>query len=244
MTLQRAGDGNRIVVGVDGCKGGWIAALLDLAEHDMEFRTFGAFPDLLAAFPKPTIIGVDVPIGLATGVPRACDISARKLLGFPKSAAVFPSPDRRILNCLPYDEANARSKSLTGKGISRQTFGIMPKIAEVDAAMTPDLQRRVIEVHPEVGFRALNNGQAMTWSKKKIAGFAARRVLLLGEFPWLTLPPTGPEVKAMAGGVPADDVLDAIVAAWSAARFARGTSVSLPARPELDSRGLGMAITY
>ena len=120
----------------------------------------------------------------------------------------------------------------------------MPKIAEVDAAMTPELQRWVVEVHPEVSFWALNQGQAMTCSKKRTAGFGERRALLLDEFPWLGLPPTRPAMKAMAGGVPADDVLDSVVAAWSAARFASGTAVSLPPNFERDGRGLVMAITY
>ncbi|MBA2246507.1 MAG: DUF429 domain-containing protein, partial [Chloroflexia bacterium] len=154
MTPERTSRGSDVVVGVDGCRGGWIAAVLHPAKQHIAFQTFGAFPDLLAAFPAPVVIGVDVPIGLATGASRACDIAARKLLGFPRSTSVFSAPDRRIIECLTYDEANARSKALTGKGISRQTFGIRPKIAEFDAAMTPELQKRVIEVHPEVSFWA------------------------------------------------------------------------------------------
>ena len=96
----------------------------------------------------------------------------------------------------------------------------MPKIAEVDAAMTPDLQKRVIEVQPEVSFQALADGKAMTWSKQKLAGFAERHTLLTAELPWFALPPTRPGLKAMAGCVPAGDVLDAHVAARSAARIA------------------------
>ena len=244
MTPRGMSDGIEVVVGVDGCKGGWIAAMFHLAEHHMEFQTFATFADLVTAFPDPAIIGIDVPIGLGTGASRACDRAARKLLGFPRSTSVFSAPDRRIIGCVTYDEANARSKSLTGKGISRQTFGIMPKIAEVDAAMTPELQVRVAEVHPEVSFWALNQGQPMTWSKKKSAGFAERRALLAAAFPQLSLPPTRPKLKKMVDGVPADDVLDAIVAAWSAARFASGTSVALPAYAERDARGLAMAISY
>lgn len=242
MTAQRTADD--IVVGVDGCRGGWIAAELRPPDHPITFRTLCTFRDLLDAYPEPTVIGVDVPIGLATGNGRACDRLARKRLGFPRSSSVFSAPDRRILGCTTYDVANATSKRLTTRGISRQTFGIMPKIAEVDAAMTSRLQQRVIEVHPEVSFRALNHGQAMTHSKKQTAGFMERRALLAAAFPHTPLPASRPELKAMAGGVPADDVVDAIVAAWSAARFAKGISVSLPDRPEIDSRGLAMIVRY
>lgn len=242
MTAQRTA--GHIVVGVDGCKGGWVAAELRLPDHPITFRTFCTFRDLLDAYLEPTVIGVDVPIGLATGNGRACDSLARKLLGFPRSSSVFSAPDRRILGRATYDEANATSKHLTTRGISRQTFGIMKKIAEVDAVMTPSLQARVFEVHPEVSFRALNNEQAMACSKKRTAGFEERRSLLAAAFPHALLPARRPQLKALASGVPADDALDALVAAWSAARFAKGTSVSLPASPETDSHGLAMTITY
>lgn len=232
------------VVGVDGRKGGWIAAELEKQRHLIAFRTFCTFRDLLDAYPEPAVIGVDIPIGLATGEPRACDGLARKLLRFPRSSSVFSAPDRRILGCPTYDDANAMSKSLTRKGISRQTFGIMAKIAQVDAGMTSALQGRVIEVHPEVSFWAINHEQPISHSKKRVAGFEERRSTLLTELPYISLPATRPVLKAMAVGVPAEDALDAIAAAWSASRFAKGKSISLPASPEIDSRGLAMAIWY
>lgn len=242
MTPLRTTDD--MVVGVDGCRGGGIAA--ELHEHDgrIAFRTFSTFADLLGAYPESTIIGVDVPIGLSTDGGRTCDGLARKLLGFPRSSSVFSAPDRRILGCATYDEANAMSKKLTAKGISRQTFGIMAKIAQVDAGMTSALQGRVIEVHPEVSFWAINHEQPMSHSKKRVAGFEERRSTLLTELPYISLPATRPVLKAMAVGVPAEDALDAIAAAWSASRFAKGKSISLPASPEIDSRGLAMAIWY
>jgi len=239
-TVEEAG----FVVGVDGCKRGWIAAELEKQRHLIAFRTFSTFADLLGAYPESTIIGVDVPIGLFTDGGRICDGLARKRLGFPRSSSVFSAPDRRILGCATYDEANAMSKKLTAKGISRQTFGIMAKIAEVDAAMTSALQGRVIEVHPEVSFWAINHEQPMSHSKKRVAGFEERRSTLLTEFPHISLPATRPVLKAMACGVPADDALDAVIAAWSAHRFAKGISISLPDSPEIDSRDLAMAITY
>lgn len=109
MTTERISDGIDLVVGVEGCKEGWIAAALHPAEHHIAFRAFVAFADLVAAFPEQAILGVEVPIGLATVSPQACDIAARKRLGFQRFAAVFPSPNRRILDCLTYDGAKGRS---------------------------------------------------------------------------------------------------------------------------------------
>ena len=40
----------------------------------------------------------------------------------------------------------------------------------------------------------------------------------------------------------ADDVLDAVAAAWTALRVWYGTGVRMPERPALDARGLAMEI--
>ena len=41
-----------------------------------------------------------------------------------------------------------------------------------------------------------------------------------------------------------DDVLDAIVAAWTASRVVTGIAVRLPIDPERDESGLRMEIVY
>jgi predicted RNase H-like nuclease len=53
-----------------------------------------------------------------------------------------------------------------------------------------------------------------------------------------------PDVLEAVGMVPADDVLDAAAAAWSAQRIARGEAKSLPSPPEEDERGREIAIWY
>lgn len=234
-----------VVVGVDGCRGGWIAAELHRSDHRLALRTFTTFADLPLHYPEPVVIGIDVPIGLKEYGSRDCDLAARKLLGVPKGSSVFPAPIRGILGCATWMEANERSKALHGKGISQQTVGILPKITEVDAVMCADrsLQERVIEVHPEVSFREIAGGEAVRSSKKRLKGFEERRTLLLAALPGISIPATRPEVKALAGA-PADDVLDAIAAAWTACRFATKRSVSIPDTARIDTQGLPMAITY
>ena len=49
--------------------------------------------------------------------------------------------------------------------MTRQAFNILPNIREADRLITPKLQERVYEVHPEVVFKALA-GRAMGWNKK------------------------------------------------------------------------------
>ncbi|HEU0114068.1 MAG TPA: DUF429 domain-containing protein, partial [Thermomicrobiales bacterium] len=164
-------------VGVDGCRGGWLAVVLDPIAGTLTPRVHPDFASVLAARPAPATIAIDMPIGLSVGVPRGCDVEARRLLG-PRRSSVFPAPDRRLLGARDYREALARARALTGTGISRQAFNIVAKAAEVDRAMTPALQQRAIEVHPEVSFWAMNGGVPMAHPKRRPEGFAERRSVL------------------------------------------------------------------
>lgn len=239
-----SGDEGRLmrVVGVDGCPGGWLAVVYDTDASLLTPHIHASFADLIAAYPDAASIGVDIPIGLSEGAPRQCDIEARRLLGVRRSS-VFPAPDPRVLDATTYAEALAQSRSLTDKGISRQGFGIYGKVAQVNQVMTPELQRRVFEVHPEVSFWALAGGRPMEYSKKTTLGFEERLTLLVAEFPDTTLP-SRPKARRLARPASADDVLDAIVASWTARRHAEGTSGQIPAEPPLDGRGLRMEIVY
>lgn len=74
---------------------------------------------------------------------------------------------------------------------------------------------RVFEVHPEVSFRELLGRTPAP--KSTAVGLAERR---------LALAKAGIDLPDLP--YPADDVLDAAVAAWSAARFASGAALPLP----------------
>ena len=228
------------VVGVDGCPGGWVTVAWDTERRTLTPSVHSSFAEMLAANEGAERIGVDIPIGLAVGVPRGADVAARRLLG-PRRSSVFPAPDPRLLGAATYAEAAALSRSLTGKGVTVQAFGIFPKVAEVNRAMPPALQTRVFEVHPEVSFRALA-GRPMAHAKKRPEGYEERCELLsaaLGIAIW-----SRAEARAVARPAGADDVLDAVVAAWSAHRDTIGQAERLPETPEVDGRGLRMEIIF
>lgn len=229
-----------LTVGVDGCPGGWVAVTWDSEAGSLAVRVHRSFAELLAAYEGAAAIGVDIPIGLAEGAPRGADRAARRVLG-PRASSVFPAPDPRLLEQMPYADALARSRQLLGKGISRQAHAIYPKVAEVNALMTPELQRRVVEVHPEVSFATLNGGPMMT-SKRTPEGYEERRALLaagLGLGIW-----DRATARGIARPAGADDVLDATVAAWSARRLALGVAGRLPEPAEVDARGIRMEIVF
>ncbi|MBW3631957.1 MAG: DUF429 domain-containing protein [Chloroflexi bacterium] len=88
------------VVGVDGCREGWVAVTWDTEartpQEALSARVHTSFMDLLDACQEAMAIGVDIPIGLSESEPRQCDIAARKVLG-PRRSSVFPAPDPRVV---------------------------------------------------------------------------------------------------------------------------------------------------
>jgi predicted RNase H-like nuclease len=229
------------VVGVDGCRGGWVAAAVDLATGSWDTRVHRHFGEVLAASTDAAAIAVDMPIGLASDGPRRCEELARRRLGVRRSS-VFTPPTRRLLELIAdesdYATANRLSWDRLGRGISVQAFNIFRKIREVDEVMTPELQARVREVHPELSFCQMRGGLACHHGKMRRDGMEERLAALHATCGWWRDPfPSHPPVGA---GI--DDVLDALAAAWTAARIARGEAETIPPEPELDGRGLRMEI--
>jgi predicted RNase H-like nuclease len=203
-----------LVAGVDGCRKGWIAIVLEDG-HFARAELARTFADLLPRLADAEVIAVDIPIGLPDGSERrAADVEAKKRLG-QLGPAVFATPSRVVLEAPSYSEANALSKELFGRGISCQSYALRKKILEVDACAAND--DRIYEVHPEVCFAEMN-GEPLTHSKKSWHGQSTRLRLLANA--GITIP----DDLGDEGTIPPDDIIDAAAAAWSAHRIAAGTS--------------------
>lgn len=109
--------------------------------------------------------------------------------------------------------------------------------------MMPALQERVVEVHPELSFWALANGQPMEHPKRTPQGFEERRALLADALVQVSVP-AREQARRLVRPAAADDVLDALVAAWTARRYSEGRSGRLPALPETDANGLRVEMIY
>jgi predicted RNase H-like nuclease len=232
-------DGGGLYVGVDGCKAGWLCFMVDLHNYETQFRILPHFADVLFDFKCADVVAVDIPIGLSECGARACDIEARKQLGKPRSNSVFPTPIRPILSATTYEKACQKSLKTGGKKISKQAFGILSKVREVDRVTSPGLQNWVYEVHPELCFCALNGGKAMRFGKLSASGRAERMKLLSKAYPQIRTHLDQLE-RRLAGP---DDLLDAAVAAWTAVRIGQKQAVHLPEKPEFDGTGLRMEIS-
>jgi predicted RNase H-like nuclease len=236
------------LVGVDGCRGGWYAVKQDGRTGTIRAGVWRKFEELLSWAPAPAIIAVDMPIGLASTGKRGCDVAARALLNWPRSASVFHTPVRQTLGSTSHMEACDRHRAATTQGISRQAFNILPKIEEVDELLRRPSSNaaRVFEVHPELTFMQLQIDQGgppggVMERKGKQGGYRVRKALLATVF--------GPDLDAalvarIPGEAGLDDILDAFAALWSARRIADGTACKVPDREAIDVVGLPMAIRY
>ncbi len=217
------------VIGVDGCPGGWVAVALRSGSFESALAA-DQFSEILSHYQAATAVGVDIPIGAERGRFRRVDAAAKKLLG-PRSSTLFEVPPAEVLACSDFPSALALCRELTGKGFSKQSHGLRKRMLEVGAIAKRD--RRIIEVHPELSFRAMAGGGPL--AKKKSWNGVCDRRSLLGE--------AGIRVPAQLGATGeragADDVLDAAAAAWTAHRFALGRAESLrPVVRDLDGRSI------
>ncbi len=224
-----------VVGGVDGAKGQWLLSLVELGPGGGSARAVTLllpnFTEVVEAVNQREVsmVGVDMPIGLPDVAPRASDALARERLGARRST-LFATPPARVVHIDNYTEANAAHRELTGKGLSKQAFNLFGAIRQVRAAIQPD-DPRFHEAHPDTSFATIAHRPLAP--KKSAAGVGERIGVLQA---WQ---PNVVDLLASApGGVGVDDILDSLVAAWSASRHLAGAAEVL-GRGQ-DTRGYGL----
>ncbi|MET2832330.1 DUF429 domain-containing protein [Mesorhizobium shangrilense] len=250
---------NRVLVGVDGCKAGWIAVIGNPDAAPVA-KVVASFAVLLAALPADAVVAVDMPIGLpefSQRGGRGPEALVRPLLGqrqssvfsIPSRAAVYADTDEFTTIEAWYSAHRrasdvAKTTSDPPRGVSIQAFGIFSKIREIDALLIarPELRGSVFESHPEVAFCRLNGDRAMQLPKKikgaiNPAGMEERKALLCrhgyGRAFLDQAPPRG---------AAADDFLDAAAMMLIAGRIASGKATPFPNPPLTDRFGIPIAI--
>lgn len=237
------------IAGVDGCKAGWIAAILDLSTSAPPIlRVVPGLAALLAE--KPALIAIDMPIGLPDAIDgsgRGPEQLVRPLLG-QRQSSVFSIPARAAVEALDYGEACrlALATSQPPRKVSQQGYHLFPRIREIDSLLRaqPGLRDHIFEVHPELAFATMR-GLSLTHPKKikgavNPAGMAERRALLVA----VGIAVASVEARPPKGAA-ADDVLDALAALVVARHIHAGRGRPFPDPPGRDSHGLPIAIwTY
>jgi predicted RNase H-like nuclease len=217
-------------LGLDGFRGGWVAAWID----DQGNHGFDYSPGLsrLLSFRHSRAM-IDMPIGLKMSGHRSCDLRARELVG----AAVFLGARRNLWEFPDQASANRYYWEHEGPGIgvSCQLWNIREKIKEVDDFITPDRQTTIGEAHPELIFRNLGNHRRLDGKKsepgrdQRLKLLADRGFVRLSR--WLT--------QRYGTGIGRDDLIDACACAVAA----RDSKARLGG-DEVDGRGLRMEINY
>ncbi|MDR3495503.1 MAG: DUF429 domain-containing protein [Ancalomicrobiaceae bacterium] len=241
------------LAGIDGCRAGWIACLVDGdGGLDPEIRVVARLAEVMDGPDAPEFAAIDMPIGL----PEHCGPGGRgperlvrprlgerqsSVFSIPSRAAVYAGEglDERAAYAAVCRAALATSDP--PRKVSKQAFNLFPKIREVDRWMADGGAGRLYESHPELALACLNNWSAMVLPKKvkslpNPAGLDERRALLARH---------GFEPRVLARpprGAGPDDLIDACVLALVARRIRRGEAVSFPDPPARDGRGLPVAI--
>ena len=233
-----------ILAGVDGCNFGWLCITKDLENGSLNSLVFRSAGELFAQIPAPTVFSIDIPIGLTDSGPRQCDIQARRLLGARRGTSVFPAPIRPALKAVSREEADKIHRSIDGRGVNVFSWGLYPRILDVDAELKKNtiLREKVFEVHPEISFKALNGGDSIVSAKRNPTGESIRRSLIENYFG------SGAFYEIRKNHYQKDvsnhDINDAFAALWTADRIYRREAVVIPAETEFDSAGLRMGIWY
>jgi predicted RNase H-like nuclease len=223
------------VLGVDGWRCAWVGALL--AGRSVSLLSL---PDMAAvlAVPGVEVIGIDMPIGLSDDGARVCDVAARELLsGLGAAGSVFPAPLRVVLEARDYAHARELSRSASGgrRAPSAQTFQLVAAIRALDDALGDPPRDDVVEVHPELAFRALD---ARVRDPKVTARGLSQRLTALR-----AVMDVDDALAQAPPRVPAIDALDACAAAWSARRVADGEATTV-GDGTLDRRARPMRICW
>lgn len=177
---------------------------------------------------------VDMPLGLSSDGNRSADRAARERLGA-RRATFFPTPVRSVLEHEDFDSANAASRQASGRGLSMQSWNLVPKIRELDRLVEERHHHAVLEGHPESSFAELAG--APLASKKSTPEGRSERIALLADA-------VHPDVDRVLADTPKRvDAIDALVLLWTARRAAAGAAIRLGDPDERDPAGRPMWLT-
>jgi len=210
-------------VGADWAGKGWLSVTFSDEGGEVRPEFHASILNLWLAHRDADQILIDVPIGLPKEATRACDDQAKKLMGS-RHGSVYTVPVREAAYQRTYGDARRVQERITQKGLSTQSWGIIPRIREVDVFLRHYTlaQGLIRETHPELCFLALK-GERLQTGKSDPEGERERREILDSSFgdrhrplrDFLRRLRGNNSDPIVRGAV--HDILDALVAAYTAA---------------------------
>lgn len=163
--------------GIDGCKKGW---LLVKYSNNYSFGVYQNISELIKDNEDLKRILIDIPIGLSSKkLERTIEKNLRSELKN-RHSSVFNPPCREALYEKDYLTAKQKNIEIEGKSFSIQSYNISNKIKEIDEYLRGNPQIEIIESHPELCFKYLNNGNVLLSKKSKYNGLQERKNILFG----------------------------------------------------------------
>ncbi len=165
-----------IVAGIDGCRFGWI--MVKWNGNAYSYGIFENIADLLDDNKDIKRILIDIPIGLASAkTKRTIEQKMRKELKY-RHSTVFNPPCRKAVYELNDAAAREINIKIENKSLSVQSLNIRNKIRELDEFLRTQISFDILESHPEICFKYLNNGMTLLSNKSKENGLIERLEVL------------------------------------------------------------------
>lgn len=223
-------------VGIDGCKGGWLAA--EINDGILSLHKFADLNELAEKLSFDSCL-IDMVIGLQENEEQIRpDAMARKILKG-RASTVFTSPCRKAVYGETKEERLEANVQVLHKKFGSTTDAIIPKMREVDEFLQTNTQYKNViqESHPEVCFARLNGSVLMT-SKHDLDGIRERAAVIRKYLPEVTERWLSTRSRTMK--CKEDDIVDSVCLAVTANLMLQGKTETIPPEPSLDDTGLLM----
>jgi len=230
-------DKNSLLIGVDGCKGGWIIASIDHGTLKIEKKT--SIEEIITDYSVFDYFLIDMVIGLPSGKEQIRPDTYARQIKKERTSTIFPVPCRQAVYAENIAEAYEENVRVLGKKFTPLTVGIMPKMRELDTFLQEheEYKNVILESHPEVCFARLN-GKTVLSKKSEYEGLVERVQILQKYLPQLNANDLMQMAKQNRCNV--DDIVDAICLAVTANLAEQGLCEVIPEEPMIDETGLKM----
>jgi len=233
------------IIGIDGCLAGWCAVIN--INNTWKINVFGSLEELVNNYPRATHYLIDMPMGLSdANCSRDLDEEMRKKLK-PRHSTVFQAPCREVLAMNSYNKANELNREILGKGLSIQSWNLVPKIRELDQLLQthPGFRDRFYESSPELCFAGLNKGNPLLEKKSQRIGME-KRIRILSSYPNFVINSINTTLtRYNRKQVKIDDILDAwVLCQTGVLGYENGFEIIENEETKRDSCGIPMRIAY
>ncbi len=229
-------------VGIDGCKGKWLAVAISHSEY--KINLFNDIREVCEHYENADSILIDMPIGLPESMKDIRpDAELRKALKG-KTSSVFNVPCRQAVYQTEYEATSKINYEIMGKKLPKQSFAILPKIREIDhfLQINPTWKNRLLESHPEYCFSLLNAGSPVLENKQTANGMTKRLAILNKYYSKSHELLQDFKVNYPALSSKTDDILDALSLALIGAMGIKNGYHTIPSIPSEDVKAIQMQI--